>query len=171
MRNAIRFRRPTISDGPAVTALIAASPPLEVNSAYCNLLQCSDFADTCIVAERNDAIAGWVSGYRLPAAPDALFVWQVAVSPDARGLGLGGRMLDALVERHADVRRLTTTITAGNRASWALFEGFARRHGAVLERSLRFDANTHFNGAHEGEWQAAIAPLNAPALSTDRQEK
>lgn len=163
----MHFRKPRVSDGPAVTALVAACPPLDTNSAYCNLLQCSDFADTCIVAERDGRLVGWISGYRPPARPDELFIWQVAVSPGARGLGLGGRMLDALVERFREhpVERLTTTVTDDNRASWALFEAFARRHRAALDRSLRFDKVDHFNGAHDSEWQATIGPLPAPAPS------
>ncbi|MEO7170661.1 MAG: hypothetical protein ABIY39_09830, partial [Sphingomonas sp.] len=75
-RAALKFRLPRAGDGPRIAALIAASPPLDTNSTYCNLLQCSDFADTCIVAERGDAIVGWISAYRPPSAPDRLFVWQ-----------------------------------------------------------------------------------------------
>jgi len=154
---------PTASDGPAITALIAACPPLDTNSAYCNLLQCTDFADSCIVAERDGEIVGWISGYRPPARPNELFVWQVAVSAKARGLGLGSRMLDALVGRSAlqPVERLTTTVTADNKASWALFEAFAQRHGATLDRTPRFDRTDHFGGAHDTEWQASIGPLQS----------
>lgn len=155
------LRMPTAADGPAVTALIAASPPLDTNSAYCNLLQCSDFADTCVVAERAGEIVGWISGYRPPSHPDRIFVWQVAVAASARGLGLGGRMLDALIARPASrgATALTTTVTDANAASWALFEAFARRHGARLTRSARFERDAHFVGAHDTEWQATIAPL------------
>lgn len=155
------LRSPLPSDGPAVSALIAASPPLDVNSAYCNLLQCSDFADTCVIAERDDDIVGWVSGYRPPAHPDRFFVWQVAVAEAARGEGLGGRMLDWLLARPAlaGARMLTTTITEDNAASWSLFTRFACRHGAALERSPRFERGAHFAGAHDTEWEARIAPL------------
>jgi L-2,4-diaminobutyric acid acetyltransferase len=141
--------------------LIAASPPLDTNSAYCNLLQCSDFADTCVVAERDGEILGWISAYIVPSAPERLFVWQIAVAPAARGEGLAGRMLDALVERPAaaDATMLTTTITSDNAASWALFEAFARRHCARLDKAPRFDRDAHFGGAHETEWEARIAPL------------
>lgn len=152
---------PFAEDGPAITALIAACPPLDPNSAYCNLLQCSDFAESCIVAERDGAILGWISAYLPPRRPRELFVWQVAVAASARGLGLAGRMLDALLARPElqPLERLTTTITAENGASWALFEGFARRHGVAFERSLRFDRATHFAGAHDTEWQASIGPF------------
>lgn len=160
------LRRPTAEDGPAVTALIAASEPLDPNSAYCNLLQCSDFADTCVLAERGGEVVGWISAYRPPAHPERIFVWQVAVAAGARGEGLGGRMLDELVSLPAvqGATTLTTTITEANPASWALFGAFARRHGASLSKSERFTRDAHFAGAHDTEWQASIAPL--PSANT-----
>lgn len=158
------LRSPRSIDGPAVSALVADCPPLDINSAYCNLLQCSDFADTCVVAERDGDILGWISGYRPPAHPERFFVWQVAVSETARGEGLAGRMLDWLMTRPAlaGARMLTTTITKDNSASWSLFAAFARRHGATLSRGPRFDCDTHFGGKHDTEWEARIAPLPRP---------
>jgi L-2,4-diaminobutyric acid acetyltransferase len=155
------FRQPCSEDGPRISRLIADSPPLDTNSAYCNLLQCSDFAGTCIVAERDGSIVGWISAYRPPSAPERLFVWQVAVDPSARGEGLGGRMLDALLARPAaaGATMLTTTITVENTASWRLFVAFARRHGAELTKAPRFERDLHFGGAHDTEWEARIAPL------------
>lgn len=157
----LNLRSPTPEDGSGVTALIAASPPLDPNSAYCNLLQCSDFADTCVVAERDGRVVGWISGYRPPSHPDRFFVWQVAVDASARGEGLAGRMLDHLIARPSaqGVTALTTTVTEDNAASWALFAAFARRHGARLEKTPRFTRDIHFTGAHDTEWQATIAPL------------
>lgn len=149
-----------------VHRLIAACPPLDGNSAYCNLLQCSDFADTCVIAERGGALLGWISAYRPPSAQERLFIWQVAVHADARGTGLGGRMLDTLLARpaFAGTTMLTTTVGADNAASWGLFEAFARRHGATLTRTPRFERDAHFDGAHETEWEARIAPL--PTITT-----
>ncbi|KMS53339.1 2,4-diaminobutyric acid acetyltransferase [Sphingobium cupriresistens LL01] len=147
--------------------MIAACPPLDTNSAYCNLLQCTDFADSCIVAERGGEMVGWVSGYRPPAASDKFFVWQVAVSSAARGQRLAGRMIEALLARpqQAGVTHLTTTITQDNHASWGLFEGLARRWGASIDKSARFERNRHFAGAHATEWQTCIGPLPTPAHS------
>lgn len=165
-----KFRKPVATDGPAITRLIAACPPLDVNSAYCNLLQCSDFADFCIVAECNGRPMGWVSGYRPPSASEDFFVWQVAVAMAARGQGLAGRMIEALLARpeNADVTHLTTTVTNDNRASWALFEGLARKWQVPLRKSARFERDKHFAGAHATEWQARIGPL--PVGSTLTQE-
>lgn len=151
---------PRAEDGPAVSRLVGDCPPLDVNSAYCNLLQCTHFVDTCVVAENIDGwggLAGWISAYRLPAAPDQLFVWQVAVHPSARGTGLGGRMLDALIARRSTrVATLLTTITETNAASWAMFASFARRRGAEITRCPMFDRDAHFAGAHETEFLVSI---------------
>jgi L-2,4-diaminobutyric acid acetyltransferase len=161
----LMFRMPRAEDGQRVSRLIAASPPLDGNSAYCNLLQCTDFRETCVVAERDDRLLGWISAYRPPTSPEQLFVWQVAVDPAARGEGLALKMLDALLARPASAgaRVLTTTITEDNAASWGLFQAFARRHGATLTRLPRFEREAHFAGAHDTEWAAHIAPL--PTLS------
>ncbi len=114
----IVMRRPVAEDGPAVSGLVGVCPPLDENSRYCNLLQCTDFSDTCIVAERAGELVGWVSGYRLPAEPETLFVWQVAVHPDARGESLGKRMLLTLLQRlsKSGVSALRTTVTKANQA-------------------------------------------------------
>src|SRR3546814_5243060 len=106
--------------------LVARCHPLDTNSVYCNLLQCSDFADTAIAAENAQGeLVGFISGYRPPARPDTLFVWQVAVDSSMRGQGLALRMLLALtarVAREHDVRFMETTISPDNAASQALFK-------------------------------------------------
>ncbi len=156
------LRAPRAEDGPLVTALIQACPPLDVNSAYCNLLQCTHFSDTCVVAEDGDRIVGWISAYRPPVSPDQIFVWQVAVHPSARGCGLGQRLIEALLAREAvsDARVLTTTITADNAASWAMFQAFAKRRDAAMCGVPHFESDTHFGGLHETEILVSIAPLS-----------
>lgn len=156
------FRGPVIGDGPAITALIARCPPLDRNSAYCNLIQCAHFADHCLVAEAGGRIVGWVSGHRPPSEPEALFIWQVAIDVKARGKGLASQMISALLARPAqrDVTYLITTVTDDNHASWALFGGLARGWNAPLARSALFERDTHFGGAHATEYQARIGPLD-----------
>lgn len=158
----LRLRPPVATDGPAVSALIAACPPLDQNSAYCNLIQCTHFADQCVVAERDGCVVGWVSGHRPPSDPDAFFVWQVAVAAEARGQKLAGRMIEALIARPAQrgVTRLITTVTDDNEASWSLFKSLARTWNASLDRTALFERDAHFAGAHATEFLARIAPLN-----------
>ena len=121
-----------------------------------------------MVAERDGAIAGWVSAYRIPTEPGQLFVWQVAVHPSARGMGLGGRMLDALLARPGAIgaTALLTTITGPNAASWALFGACARRHDAPLARRPIFDRDAHFAGGHDTEHLVSI-PLSPSLFSKE----
>ena len=161
MSDSLQLRKPRQEDGMAVHRLIANCPPLDTNSAYCNLLQCSHFADTSVVAEMEGEVVGFISGYRVPEAPTTLFIWQVAVGEKARGHGLAGRMLAAICDRegNGDLNAMQTTVTPDNEASWALFEGFARRRGATLERTVMFDREAHFQGSHDSEMLATIGPL------------
>jgi L-2,4-diaminobutyric acid acetyltransferase len=154
----ITFRKPDAEDGAAVWELVRECKPLDENSMYCNLLQAGHFRDTCVVAERRGEIVGWVSGYILPSDPGTVFVWQVAVSGAARGEGLGARLLEQLLRRDAcrDVRRLQTTITRDNAASWALFRKLADRKGGALENSPEFTRDVHFQGRHATEHMVTI---------------
>lgn len=155
---AIHFKPPCAEDGLPVHNLIAACPPLDTNSCYANLLQCTHFSETCVCAELNGELVGWVSAYLQPQARDCLFVWQIAVGEQARGRGLGVQLLNELLSRPAcqHIRRIETTITAENSASWALFEKLAEAHGATLTRSELFDSNTHFGGEHDSELLCTI---------------
>ncbi len=155
------LREPRSEDGAALHALIEACPPLDLNSVYCYLLQCSHFAATSVVAERDGELVGAITGYLPPAQPDTLFIWQVAVSDKARGEGLARRMLNHIVDRDAcaAVSFMNTTVTEDNAASWALFESFARGRDAALERSVMFDRESHFRGAHDTEFLARIGPF------------
>lgn len=144
-----------------IADLIASCPPLDTNSLYCNLLQATHFAETCIKAERGGVLEGWISGYRPPNDPAAIFVWQVAVRESARGKGLGVAMLAALMQcpAVADAQRLITTVTPSNHASRRMFAAFARNRGAKLEVRPWFDRERHFGGRHESEELISIGPL------------
>lgn len=160
----ISLRHPRAADGPALHALVAACPPLDANSRYCNLLHCTHFAATSVAAERRDGeLAGFISAYLPPQRPDTLFVWQVAVRADARGVGLGRRMLRHLLARPAcaGVRYLDTTVTADNAASEAMFRGLAGDLDARVRRHRWFDRDRHFEGAHDSEYLLRIGPFAA----------
>lgn len=157
----IVLREPLATDGHAVHGLVASCPPLDPNSMYCNLLQCADFSDTSVAAERDGELLGFISGYIPPRRPDTLFIWQVAVADQARGAGLGKRMLNNLLARvlPRGVRFLDTTITEDNAASWALFRSLARDHGAACDSSVHFDSRRHFGGSHASELLLRIGPF------------
>jgi len=144
-----------------VHELIANCPPLDPNSLYCNLLQCSHFRATSAVASADDAVVGFVSGYRLPDEPDCLFVWQVAVAEQARGIGLAKSLIRDILRRPGGpaLRLVRTTITARNTGSWAMFHGLARELDAATSERPLFTSEQHFTGAHDTEHELTIGPF------------
>jgi L-2,4-diaminobutyric acid acetyltransferase len=145
-----------------VTQLIRSCEALDANSHYVQLLLCHHFSGTCLVAESDSQLVGFVSAFRPPTAPDVLFVWQVAVASAARGTGIAGRMLTELVQCAAggDVRYLEATVTPSNVPSQKLFAGFARRHAAPLAKHCLFSADLFRDvEQHEAEDLFRIGPL------------
>ena len=148
-------------DGPALHRLVEVCTPLDTNSLYCNLLQSSHFAATSITAKTDGVLIGSITGYCIPERPDTLFIWQVAVAPQARGQGIASSMLRALMARPslADIRFMETTITEDNSASWRLFLKFADECSAPTQRSIMFEKTQHFEGRHDSEQLLRIGPF------------
>lgn len=172
LKPAVLLRVPSADDAARLHRLIAACPPLDPNSLYCNLLHCTHFSGTSIAAVHHDSqgqehLLGFISAYLPPDQPDTLFIWQVAVADAARGQGLAKRMLNVILQRPAcaAVRYLDTTITPGNQASWALFESWARDHEAPTERRVLFERERHFEGRHDDECLMRIGPFEIAAES------
>ncbi|MDG9669799.1 diaminobutyrate acetyltransferase [Hahella sp. CR1] len=166
----IILRTPTAEDGPSVHQLISRCPPLDENSVYCNLLQCTHWANTCVIATSVDESekqkpGGFISGYLLPEDANTLFIWQVAVDRTMRGKGLAGQMLRAILARDAcrNVSHLQTTINPSNQASWKLFEKLAQYLGADMQRRTLFDAS-QFTDDHEEEVLLTIGPFDPSCL-------
>lgn len=155
---AVSFEPPSVADGVDCWALAGATGVLDVNSRYAYLLWCRDFAATSVVARGQTGLLGFITGFRRPADPTTLMVWQVAVDAAARGMGLAARMLDAVYDQIPDVAYLETTVTPDNEGSIALFTGFARRRGADVERIELFSGDL-VGEAHEPEILFRIGPI------------
>jgi L-2,4-diaminobutyric acid acetyltransferase len=159
----IVLRKPEDTDGFDVHRLIASCPPLDTNSMYCNLLQCSHFANSSVIAVDDDTqeVLGFISGYIKPKGSDTLFIWQVAVSEKARGQGLAKKMLLHILDRdlQQQLSYLETTITDNNPGSWALFMSLAKELNTELSRSELFTKDLHFQGVHDTENLVRIGPF------------
>ena len=157
----VNLRKPNPEDGFALNQLVAASPPLDSNSVYCNLLQCTHFHDTAIAAEYEGELVGFVSAYIPPGKPDTLFIWQIVIAEAARGQGLAKKMLLQLLHNlsHKPPSFIETTITPGNQASWGLFQSLAKQLDTVLESRVFFARDQHFAGQHDDEHLLQIGPI------------
>ena len=149
---ALSIRPPRLEDGSRIWELLGRIPGLERNSCYAYLLLCSHFAPTCLLAEADGDVVGFVLAYRPPVDPGTVFVWQIGTSPEARRWGIAGRLLDTLIAQPAcrDATGLAATVGSDNGPSEALFRAFARRHGAVCETRAGFSA-TLFPEPHPTE--------------------
>jgi L-2,4-diaminobutyric acid acetyltransferase len=128
MDDQIFFRPPTSSDARAMRFLAKDSQVLSVNSTYYYALMSRHFRETCLVAESQGTICGYVTGYAPPEQPDTLFVWQVGVARLCQGQGLGRKMLSTLINSRKP-KFLEATIAPDNQASINLFRSLARHCG------------------------------------------
>ena len=158
---AYHLRQPHASDGPRIHRLIAQCPPLDLNSLYCYLLLAEHFSGSCVLAEGQGGLDGFISAYVPPAKPDVLFVWQVAVHERARGKGLARQMLMQILQRPAlnRVRFIETTVGPSNKASRRVFSSIAEALGAPLIESGLFDQSVFAGQGHDDEPLIRIGPF------------
>jgi L-2,4-diaminobutyric acid acetyltransferase len=159
----LRLRRPSLADGQALWRTVQQAGTLDLNSSYLYLLLCDAFAETCVLAEQQARLLGFVTAFVRPDRPDCLFVWQLGVVPEARGRGLAKQMLHELLRRPAcaRLRWIEATVSSSNRASRALFTALARDLGLGLEE-LPYLSTEHFpaEGGHEAEPLLRLGPRN-----------
>lgn len=150
----LRYRTPHPGDAAPVWRLIRDGGRLDLNSAYSYMLLFRYFADTCVIAERDGQIVGFVTGFIPPVNENVLFVWQIGVSSEARGQGIGKELLRQLLALPA-VRRakaLQATVSADNEPSRRLFDSLARERGSRVEQMGEgFPPELFPEAGHEGE--------------------
>lgn len=87
------------------------------------------------VVESDRGVVGLVGAHRSGEEPATVELVSMWVAPDARGQGLGGRLVEEVVEwaREGGARRVVLWVTRGNRPAIALYEraGFVATDPAV----------------------------------------
>lgn len=160
----VAVRDAMIDEGGMIWEMARDAGGIDLNSPYAYMIQWRNFHQTCVVAEVYGKPAGFVMAHRVPNRPHVLFVWQVAVLPEFRGLGIGKRMLDELVERPfcSGVRVLEATVTPSNKASERLFKAFAESRGAEIDFGSGF-AKSDFpdDEPQERERLLAVQPVHS----------
>jgi L-2,4-diaminobutyric acid acetyltransferase len=158
----IHIRKPQANDGYDIHQLIANSPPLDLNSIYSYYLLSVHFRDSCVVAESQGKVIGFLSAYCLPQEPQTLFVWQVVVNRLLRGKKVAWRMLESLLQRfeRGELEQVAATVNPSNSASRGLFERLATEQGSMLEEEIFLKATAFGPGSgHESEILLRV-PLN-----------
>jgi len=150
---------PRRGDGRAMWEVAHSAGGLDVNSAYAYVLWVRDFARTTSIVRDGADVLAYCIAYLRPDAAETLFIWQVAVSPSHRGIGLGRAMLADLVGR-TGAEAMEATVTPGNDSSWRLFRGFADACNADVTISELF-AESDFPDGHDKEQLLRIEPLQS----------
>ena len=148
---------PQLGDGRWMWEVARAAGGLDVNSAYAYVLWVRDFSETTSIVRRGEDVVAYCTGYMRPDATETLFIWQVAVAPTHRRLGLGRAMLGDLVLRSGALA-MEATVTLGNESSWRLFRDFADACNANVTITELF-AESDFPDGHDAEQLLRIEPL------------
>ena len=158
----ITFRQATAEDALDVWQAVQLAGTLEVNTAYFYLVFCTDFSDTCLVAEHEGSIIGFVVGYHPPQQTETAFCWQIGMIPAWQGKGLGQRLLAAwlALPGNQHVTWLTATVADDNAASDALFRRFADKLGVACEVTPHF-TEALLQPGHRPEPLYRIGPIHS----------
>ncbi len=149
MNKDIIFRPPTSSDAAAMHRIAQDSQVLSVNSTYSYALMARHFHKTCLVAEHQGNVCGYITGFAPPEQPKTLFIWQIGVAKPMQKQGLGKELLITLVKAKQPVF-LEATIDPGNQASINLFKSVASYFDAdhTYFTTPFFDTNDLHDGEH-----------------------
>ena len=160
----INFREPTVSDASSIWNLVKSNKPLDENSRYLYVLLCHQFSNTCIVAEDNSRIVGFLSSFVSPKDFQTLFVWQAAVDESYRSRGIARDMVTTVLKKSPpDVKFVEATVTPSNKVSLKFLQNFAMQLDANFTKTPLFSTEVLGNG-HEPEDLVRIGPIQKSLL-------
>ena len=156
----IQIKNPDSDNGYQISELIKNSPPLDLNSTYLYFIQSHYFNKTCAIAVNEiDRVIGFVSGFQDPRKKDTLFIWQVAISKDARGNGLASKLIHFILQEHPHMQFIETTITKDNTSSISLFNKISQELNTNIIEEPFLDKTKHFLNQHDSENLFRIGPF------------
>jgi len=160
----IKLRKPDLADGADIHSLIKNSKPLDLNSLYCYLLICEHFNETSVVVQHQSTIKGFISAYIHPKKDDTLFIWQVAVHPSMRKMGMAMKMVMVILGRDIakKVRYIETTVSPSNEPSTRFFHSLASTLKTGLAKETFITESMFGKEEHEEEILFKIGPFEAP---------
>lgn len=156
----LHYRSPSKSDGAKIWSIVKDSGKLDVNTPYFYATMSHWFSSSCMLVEdvHNNCLVGVIIGFRQPENPNTLFIWQITVAKEYRGQEIALKLVDKLASE-ADIQYVEATIAPSNAASRRLFEKWAAKQQAAIEKSEGFGVEIFPNEAHEQEDLYRIGPL------------
>ena len=157
----IYIRKPKKEFSKKIFQLVKSCDNLDLNSEYLYLLQSTHFKECCSIALYDDKVVGFVSGYKIPNNEDTLFIWQVAIDENFRGLGLANKLIINTLNRkiNSNINYIHTTVSPSNKSSIKMFEKLTNKLNTKI-KSKRFFKKEDFINSHEEETLYEIGPIN-----------
>jgi L-2,4-diaminobutyric acid acetyltransferase len=163
-RLSFKIRNVKIEDIQEVYKILTANKPfVGLNSRYTYFLLARDFSNTCVVAEHNDEIVGFSSGYVPPNRKDTFFNWETVVKKGYRGYSLQKRMLLHQI-KIANSKYFEGTVNPSNDASKRNFATLCSILNAKCETKILFSEEDFGNDGHETEILYRIGPISSKYL-------
>ena len=147
--DAVRFRRPTEDDYPAVAAAVEAWWDDRRPGELLERLWLRHFAGTCWLAEDevDRTLVGYLAGFRSSSLPEVGVIRSVGVRPNHRRRGIGRTLIDRFLDdlRASGASTVETLAWPGNRRAVAFLAGIGfEADAAAGTRSLY--GTTSFEG-------------------------
>lgn len=107
-----------------IHGFVSDCKPLESYDEHFYKIMLRYFGNTCFVAESGNNIAGILIGFVSQADRKTYFLWQIGVSSDTRGKGVGSAILEHVEReiRQLGCQRIELTIDPENIPSRRMFE-------------------------------------------------
>ena len=162
-----KIRNVTLKDIKEVYRLLTANRPyVGLNSRYTYFLLALDFSETCIVAEYNNKIIAFSSGYIPPNRSDTFFNWEIVVHQDYRGNGLQMHMWIHQIKM-SNAKFFEGTVNPSNITAKKNFLKLAKTFKTKCEEKILFSEEDFENDGHEAEVLYTVGPID----SNDLQNK
>jgi len=163
----INYRKPVVSDARSICNLVKNNKPLDENSNYLYVLLCHKFSDTCVVAETDSKVIGFMTGFVPPKESQTLFVWQAAVDANYRNEGIAKNLVSTVLENAgSEIKYVEATVTSSNRASLKFLENLADDLKASISLTPLFSTEVLGEG-HEPENLVRIGPITSKLLEVE----
>ncbi len=146
-------------DVPEVYRLLVANRPyVGLNSRYTYFLLAKDFSETCFVAEHENKVVAFSSGYVPPQRKDTFFNWEIVVQKEYRGNGLQKLLLLHQIKM-ADAKYFEGTINPSNDVSRKNYIQLSELLNAKYEEKIFLTVEDFENDGHETEILFRIGPM------------
>lgn len=133
--NGFKINNITINDIPEIRKCVSECNPLDMHTPYTYWVIANFFSECSFTISYENKIIGFITSIK--SFNNVFFIWQMAVLPDFRKMGLAQILIDTIVEviKKQNIYSLHVSINANNMESMHSFGKYARNKNYTLLKS------------------------------------